>query len=55
METLLFAIRRQLIDLHPSGIDVSAFVVDGSNTIELRFNDDAQTNYLIQSLAIIQS
>lgn len=34
--------------------DVSAFVVEGSNSIELRFDDSAQTNYWIQSLAILQ-
>ena len=35
--------------------DVSEYVVEGSNSIELRFDDGAQTNYWIQSLAIVQS
>jgi hypothetical protein len=35
--------------------DVTEFVVEGSNSIELRFDDGAQTNYWIQSLALLQS
>jgi len=35
--------------------DVTGFVSPGSNTIELRFDDGAQTNYWIQSLVLSQS
>lgn len=35
--------------------DVTEFLVDGNNSIEIRFDDGAQTNYWIQSLAILQS
>ena len=35
--------------------DISDFVIDGNNSIEIRFDAEARTNYWIQSLAIIES
>jgi hypothetical protein len=34
--------------------DVSQFVITGQNLVEIRFDQGAQTNYWIQSLAIVQ-
>jgi hypothetical protein len=34
--------------------EVTQFLVDGANRIEIRFDDGAQTNYWIQSLAILE-
>lgn len=34
--------------------EVSSFLVEGNNSIEIRFDNGARTNYWIQSLAIVQ-
>jgi hypothetical protein len=35
--------------------DITEHLIDGSNSIEIRFDSEARTNYWIQSLALIQS